>query len=473
MKNKQDEKLFDDALRFRLASAAEEVPGHLWDKISAKSKRRKGLLWFFGSITGFLFQDILMAALLVLVSAASPSFTGYERTAAEKLNDVSSGNIYIKDGSHSKTNAVTGLNDVKEKSSVTDNRIAAVKNMEEQSAIYNKKESDHKQYHESKAVNPHFTHSDMGRKRKVKDDSDKTLLASANQFAVMHDKENGLPDSENRDDLSSEDVSFIVLRKLIVLDVPSKEDEAFFSEVKSYKSRRSVPVSVRLAAGTVYDNSKIKSQKELNNTTADWFNKSSALFIADIRIADNWLIAAGIQQLQSELNVSITDAVPLSYWNVDTVNGFIISPFNPPVPYTIYDSSLVNATLAKIYSGNIAVKLTMLTLQLERSLHKRAFDFRFGAGIGLNISAVAKGDLVLHDAESKESVPMENTFKNNSALSLLGSFETGYYIGGVFEPFVRIQYNKSFSNLMKESSVLYYKNETIGGSIGIRIRFNK
>ena len=473
MKDKQDEKLLDDAIRNKLASATEEVPDYLWNKISVKSKRRKGLLWFFGSVSGFLFQDILMAALMVFVSTASPSFTNYATVAADKKpNHVIRNSIDGKNENSSNTNLISESPDFKS-SEVENNSLkkSTITDSNAKLSISNKKSVTHKEYSKRTSTNSNHTDNSVKKnKRRTANNSDERLLALADPLSVKNNKTMNVNAAENNYFSDRENIQSILLKELGLFDVRENQDEVNAKEVKSFEKRASLPISIRLAAGTVYNNSKIKSSKELKNTTADWFNKSSALLIADIRIANNWLIAAGIQQEQSGLSVSISDPVSLSNWDVDTITGYIVSPFNPPVPYIYYDSSIVNTVIQKMYSGNVDVKFTTVTLQLERSLHKNAFDFRVGAGIGLNVSAISKGELILQDAESNESIAMDNVFKNQVSLSLLGSFETGYYIGSIFEPFVRIQYNKSIGNLMNDNSVLDYQHETITGSAGIRIR---
>ncbi len=447
-----DEKRFDDSIRNKLNQKEEEVPAYVWQSVSENLAKRK-MFWLFSGLNSFFFHDLLLLAGLTLLGSYDVAVSGSVTDAIHKIKnavvvaevkeDVAlqhSDHHNVADRPEKKDNAFAGENiSAKEKEENGSINVTAI----------NKKKGNNKSNNKTQRL----THAPVQQ-------AEEAMLA---QFIPAAD------DAKYND--MQRELSKMEAPRYSLTEGDLTEEEMKTVEVLA-AGEMSRPLSVRIAAGIIYFDGNISSD---NGTTvkdeSEKINRTAFSILLDYPVARKWNVLFGINQNVSVLKWNISDQHTEEVTVVDSMIGYIISPFDPPVPYTIYDTNTVAVTSVKDYPSTFTLTSIDLILQAERAFQLSVINCRLSGGLLFNVSNKAEGNVPdLSDADADQ--PASKVIKSSAGFGFAAGAEAGYCTGRI-EPFVRVQYEKYFDSVTEMNYPVQSIPERIKIMAGLRIRFTK
>jgi hypothetical protein len=455
------EEFFDDAIRKKLQNIQDEVPPDGWSKISRRVGGNK-FLDFFSGLKGFLFEDLILLACFLFAGSILSSSHHIEN---EK---TTVGNLQTEIQHPSSQEILKAV----QKSNETGVNEKVI--LKKQAKLSRENKSDFKM-NDNKNIGFAFGN------RKPKKEAN-LLFSNIQNTAQLKlnniqntsepDQQTTLADNKNSDvseiKISEDYASGIEIENILPIaflsfDLSNDDNGILFSNETNEKlpDYRLNPASFKIAAGPVYNTARIKSSALKEDKTSGKINRNALALYIDYPLTPKWKLTAGIEKVYSIIKYSTENFSAINNLHIDSISGHVVSPFDPPYPLTIYDSTITTDVITNEKDYDLTLNSFNILLMLEREIIQSSIDVSIGAGA----SYIIKNNVTANNADNET---YSSLVKSSGGAGLLFSGEAKLRTAYIIEPFIRVQYEQSFNSIIKNDVTL--KPSQFIGFAGFRIK---
>ncbi|MEP7263664.1 MAG: hypothetical protein ABI772_04165 [Bacteroidota bacterium] len=470
---RNDDDLFDSAVRKKLDNREEEVPGYLWKRIEKKTSDRKFFGWL-SSLNGLFFQDVVVTVSLLSflgihnAPSVSLSSSSVKVVNQYKHTEVNTNSVVLADNNHS-TDAAVSIN---EKNS--DNNNSENNSLQKANSIPTEKNTERINHSENNSsVNK--TTGNTTKENSV-NTVNENLNASILPSTLNKKRKNKLLSGNNSRLDSRENMLRAELLPVFPFNVEEDPDSLkYINGDTNTKHKFKIYPGLRIASGTSFIDGIVKTSDEAVITedhSRKTANGTVFQLLFEYPLSEKWNLVAGVGQSHKNYSWKFMTTEEILQQTIRTRQGFIISPFDPPVPITITDTSYTKVALKNTADVNWSLQTTQVYIMGERSFHNRAVEVRVDAGVGVYLLNHIKEE-INSKGETGNSITVKNSYSTSPKISALAAFEVNRAGGGMFQPFIRVQAEQLLQNQFKSSSSILYKEGSLSALIGLRLRFIK
>ena len=493
---KNDEKLFDDAIRKKLIGEEEVAPAYVWENV----KNVTGRGWFrvfYSSLNGFLFQDIILLLLMPLFFSNTSAVTIHESAkighhVIPLAKDLKMKEIFSTANDKAiATNETTGNDKIIR---ITDKGVKNIEVMvksNSRSYIASKysKQIENKIQKSGSGVDelinqPHFKDLRVNSYRQLA-----SIREAPPVFKASIYKKNTLSLPQNKKYLQKNkltDENVALLKGLPVIgffEMEIPESDVIDDNVNGKASDLPIPdnngvspVSFSVNVGTSYFVGDLISKEtaiEIQNKK-HVINGWNASLMMDYSIAEKWNLSIGIQHTYANLNYQLKTSTLIADERIDTIHGWIIFPFDPPIPVTTYDTVEFNRKVISNTNPELRMHVTNLVIQVSRLFNKNKFTYGLHAGMLFNLSNSVKNSLP-ENANMETGVVQQNKelLKKQFGIGFFTGGEIGYKLSPHLTLFINLRYERFANDVAQKSSLYHLYLSQLNTGIGLRWMFLK
>ncbi|CAN5627298.1 hypothetical protein BH11BAC2_BH11BAC2_05300 [soil metagenome] len=189
---------------------------------------------------------------------------------------------------------------------------------------------------------------------------------------------------------------------------------------------------------------------------------------------EHLFVTGGWQMAKSSYVLNYKFYLERFFWQVDSITGFILSPFDPPVPLTIYDSTEVNEIIKANVPVSIAESKMQLPVTIGYSLVQKNWIFEGSAGLMYTFSQKQSINYSELSTDEKSFIePLLPIFKTTNRLDATISLSVVRKLSGMFDIFLQTYYQQALGSSTTAESIPDIRHRYTGLKAGVRINFNK
>lgn len=468
-----NEKYFDDQIRKKLSDV--EAAAISWDEFAATNQAD---LFVGKSLRRFLFSDLILllclSSYLLLNEYGFSNHLDGSKTIFNKSTEISKsneGDISIMKSQKSTTNF---SNQTEENSgSVSDNNIANESNNNDNQNLNSK---------DNYSTSNGDVISNIGNSIQ----SNNNLLASSKNEVKSNSnkkKRKQFTYSDNSNYVTiieNNDLDFLNAKDFILF--PSNDSSSIdqlnkISIDQTISNPGLFPISIEVYGIFNHDISKVSKSSEnfqVEFPKQKYFSNNGIGVGFRYLLGKKFALQTGFEYLTSNYNLNYSINSSQSGWMVDSITGYIIYPFDPPVPFTVYDSTLSVFSVKKNFEVSVEEKSIVVPVYLVYRIRKNNWSVESVTGASINVnSSVSINSTKIANDESSEFNSYLPKYSNEIRFSFYFGLSLARQVSNHFEIFTQPSIQINLNDATSNESFTAIRNRYTGLKLGLRYQFTK